>query len=150
VIAFRREIRFDEVDGANIVFFGRYAYFAHEAMEHFFAGLAGGYPALTMTRKVGFPAVHLDMSFRAPVRYGEVLSIETSVPRLGERSFVLRYRMTREHDGVVACEGLHTVVTCDLVAIRSIPMPADVRALLAAHVEEGAASEGIIPRGAAP
>jgi 4-hydroxybenzoyl-CoA thioesterase len=137
VIVYERPIRFEEVDAAQIVFFARYLHFAHEAMERFFAGLEGGYPRLINERHVGFPAVDVRIRYHAPTRYGDALRIETTTARLGGRSAVLRYRMIRESDGVLACEVEHTVVTSDLVAMRSVDMPSDVRATFADHLEAG-------------
>ncbi len=135
MIAYERPVRFEDVDAARIVFFGRYLFYAHEAMEHFFAGLEGGYPRLILVRGVGLPAVDVNVQFSAPVRYGEVLSVETTTAHLGNKSAKLRYRMRRVSDGVVVAEVLHTVVTTDLAAMRSIPMPADVRVIFEAHLE---------------
>jgi 4-hydroxybenzoyl-CoA thioesterase len=139
VIALDRPIKFEEVDAANIVFFARFVTYAHEAMEHFFGALEGGYPRLIITRRVGLPAVHVDMSFSAPVRYGDSLRIETSVVKVGNRSAVLRYRMIRAADGALSAELRHTVVTTDLDTLRSCDMPGDVRAQLCAHLEPPAA-----------
>ncbi len=135
MMIYRRPVRFEEVDGANIVFFARYVHFAHEAMEHFFSPLEGGYPRLTMARKVGFPAVDLHSRWSSPLRYGDTVRIETTVTRLGGRSFDLRYRMVRESDDVACCVIDHTVVTCDLGVMESMDMPADVRAQIEAHLE---------------
>lgn len=135
MIVYDRPIRFEEVDAAAIVFFARYMVYAHEAMEHFFAPLEGGYAALILQRRIGLPAVRVEVSFSAPLRYGDALRIETSVARLGDRSATLRYRMIRARDGVLCADLQHTVVTTDLTSLTSCPMPDDVRALLAAHVE---------------
>jgi 4-hydroxybenzoyl-CoA thioesterase len=148
VIAFDRAIKFEEVDAANIVFFARFVTYAHEAMEHFFGALEGGYAGLILERRVGFPAVHVEITFTAPARYGDVLRIETRVARLGNRSAVLWYRMfhvahpgARPGDdgppgmGRLACELKHTIVTTDLRTLTSCEMPPDVRALLAEHLE---------------
>jgi 4-hydroxybenzoyl-CoA thioesterase len=136
---YERPVRFEEVDGANIVFFARYVHYAHEAMEHFFSPLEGGYPHLTMVRRVGFPAVHMDTKWLAPLRYGDTVHIETTVPRIGKRSFSLRYRMQRAaragEASAAVCEIVHDVVTCDLVDVRSIDMPGDVRAQIERHLE---------------
>jgi len=133
MIAFRRPVRFEEVDAAGIVFFAHLVAWAHEAMERFFDSVDGGYVALITERRVGLPAVKLESTFSAPLRYGDVASIETSVERVGGRSAVFRYRFVRERDGVEAALVRHTVVTTDLDALRSCEMPADVRALLEAH-----------------
>jgi len=135
VIVFERPIKFEEVDAANIVFFARFVTYAHEAMEHFFAGLRGGYAALILARRVGLPAVHVEMSFSAPVRYGDALRIETSTARVGDRSATLHYRMFRASDGALSADLKHTVVTTDLAELRSCDMPADVREALLAHLE---------------
>jgi 4-hydroxybenzoyl-CoA thioesterase len=135
MVVLERPVRFEEVDAAGIVFFARYVAYAHEAMERFFAPLEGGYPRLVGERKIGFPAVRVETDYHAPTRYGDVLRIETTTARLGNRSATLRYRMVRAHDGVLAAVVSHTVVVSDLVALRSIDMPADVRAELVRHLE---------------
>lgn len=135
MVLIERPIKFEDVDAANIVFFARFLNYAHEAMERFFAPLEGGYAGLILQRRIGLPAVRVEADYAAPVRYGETLRIETSVVRIGRRSATLRYRMVRAHDGVLAAELRHTVVTTDLVRLASVPMPEDVRALLSAHLE---------------
>jgi 4-hydroxybenzoyl-CoA thioesterase len=149
VIAFDRAVKFEEVDAANIVFFARFVTYAHEAMEHFFGGLEGGYARLILDRRIGLPAVHVEMAFTAPARYGDVLRIETRVARIGNRSAVLWYRMHHVEKGAsgrLACELKHTVVTTDLRTLTSCDMPVDLRALLAQHLEspghDGGPSEG--------
>lgn len=138
MVIFERAVKFEEVDAAGIVFFARFVTYAHEAMEHFFAGVVGGYAGLIMERRIGFPAVHVEMSFSAPVRFGDTLHIETRVARVGNRSAQLHYRMIRARDGVLSAELWHTVVTTDLVRLASCDMPADVRAILLDHLDPGA------------
>jgi 4-hydroxybenzoyl-CoA thioesterase len=137
MIAFERPVRFQDVDAAGLLFFPEYASYAHEAMEHFFEPLDGGYVGLIQSRRIGLPAVRVETEFFAPVRYGDRLSIQTSVAKLGNRSLTFRYRFVRQ-DGVVAAELLHTVVTTDLEAVKSCEMPADVRGIAEAHLERGA------------
>lgn len=135
MIVYRRPVRFEDVDAARIVFFGRYFYYAHEAMEHFFGAVSGGYAGLIVGRKTGFPAVQAEASYHAPLRYGDEVSIETRTLRLGKRSATLGYRFIRAHDGALCAEIRHTVVVSDLEAMVSCDMPLDVRAVLEAHLE---------------
>jgi 4-hydroxybenzoyl-CoA thioesterase len=137
MIVFERPVKFEEVDAANIVFFARFVTYAHEAMEHFFDALDGGYAGLILGRRVGLPAVHVEMSFSAPARYGDVLRIETRAARVGNRSAVLHYRMFLP-DGRLSAEIRHTVVTTDLSTLTSCDMPDDLRARLLAHLEPAA------------
>lgn len=135
MMAFERPIRFEEVDAAHIVFFARFLSYGHEAMEHFFSPLEGGYARLTGTRQIGMPAVHVEMFFHSPLRYGDTMRIETSVMQLGKRSATFRYKMFQKEGGVLAAEVRHKVVCSDLAKIASCDMPPDVRALFEAHIE---------------
>jgi 4-hydroxybenzoyl-CoA thioesterase len=137
MIVYTRPVHFEEVDAANIVFFGRFSAWAHEAMEHFFEGVDGGYAGLILKRRVGFPAVRLEIDFKKPFRYGDVVRIETSTVKLGNRSAVLRYLMFRASDGELGADLRHTIVTTDLDKLVSCPMPDDVRATLLAHLDPG-------------
>lgn len=135
MIPYERAIRFEEVDAAGIVFFARFLFYAHDALEHFFSGLPGGYSHLIMQRHTGFPVVDVHVSFKNPVRYGDVLRIETSTMRLGNRSATLRFRMFRKRDDVLAAEIEHTVVMTNLHDLASCDMPDDVRAIFSEHLE---------------
>lgn len=133
MMVYRRAVRFEEVDAARIVFFGRFFSYAHEAMEHFFSPIEGGYAGCILGRDVGFPAVKVEASYHSPLRYGDVVDIETSVTRLGGKSCVLRYRFVKVPGGSVCAEVFHTVVITRLSEMRSTEMPPDVRAHLEAH-----------------
>lgn len=133
MITFERPVRFEEVDAAGIVFFARYLSYAHDAMEHFFGGIEGGYVDLITRRKIGFPAVNVTCDYHAPLRYGDVAIIAIDVAKIGTTSCTFRYRMTRKSDGVASTTVLHTIVTSDIETVVKMPIPADVRALLEAH-----------------
>lgn len=135
MFSFRRPIRFEDVDAAGIVFFARYLNFCHEAMEAFFSSLSGGYVDLILKRKLGLPAVKVELEYHAPLRYGDAVRIEVTTARVGKSSAVLRYLCRREADGAAVATILHTVVLSDLTRMKSVPMPDDVRNVLLAHVE---------------
>jgi 4-hydroxybenzoyl-CoA thioesterase len=138
MVVVERTVRFQDVDPAGIVFFAHFATYAHEAMEAFFDQVEGGYADLIMRRRVGFPAVKLESEYHAPLRYGDVVRIETTVAKLGNRSAVFRYRFRRhggDNDGEEIADLSHTVVITNLDAMASREMPTDVRAALAAHLQ---------------
>lgn len=140
LITYRRPVRFEDVDVARVVFFARFLAYAHEAMEAFFDGADGHYAGMVMDRGIGCPAVRAEVAYFAPLRFGDVVDIDTTTARLGGRSATLRYRFRRQ-DGVLAAEVLHTVVISDLGPMKSVEMPKDVRAVLEAHLEDGASAE---------
>lgn len=135
MVIYERPIRFDEVDPAAIVFFARYANFAHEAVESFFKDLEdGGYAGLIQKRRVGLPIVHLEADFRAPLRYGDTLRVETRCEKLGTSSANLAHDIQDAASGTLAATVRLVVVAVMLDTFRPCPIPADVRKQLEAHL----------------
>ena len=132
-VVYERPVRFEEVDAAGIAFFARFFNWCHEAMERFFDGVPGGYVDLITKRRVGFPAVHLTADWKAPLRYGDVASIETTIVKVGTTSATLRYVLTRVSDGVHVATIEHVTVATDLDTMTKRPIPDDCRAHLEAH-----------------
>lgn len=134
MVVLNRPLKFEEIDAAGIAFFGCYATWAHDAMERFFDQLDGGYARLIVERRLGLPAVHFETEFFFPLRYGDALSIETTISRLGNRSAQLSYRVLRAADGELAALMRHTVVCTDLQTLRSAEMPSDLRQAFERHL----------------
>ena len=125
-LIYERPVRFDEVDAAGIVFFARFFGWCHEAMEQFF----GGYVDLITNRKIGFPSVHLETDYTAPLRYGDLARITMSVVKVGTTSCTFRYDVVRTRDGAPAATITQVVVSTDLTTMTKVPLPPDVRKLL--------------------
>jgi 4-hydroxybenzoyl-CoA thioesterase len=133
VLRYERPVRFEDVDAAQILFFPRFLSYCHEAMEALFGALDGGYVRLIRERKIGLPAVHIDVDFTSPLTYGDVARIDVTAPKIGTTSCTLRYAITRAKDGVLAATVNHVCVVSDLTTLTKIPIPDDVRAVLLAN-----------------
>lgn len=133
MIVYERPVQFSDVDAAGIVFFGRFLFYCHEAMERLFAGVKDGYADIINRRRIGFPAVNVTASFKTPLRFGDVARIEVTVPRVGTTSSTLRYAFFRASDGAAVATVEHVVVTVALDTMKKMPVPDDIRALLRAH-----------------
>ena len=133
MFVYERAARFEEVDAARIVFFARFLNYAHESMEALLGGLEGGYVRLVTERHIGLPAVHVACDFRSPLRFGDVSRIATSVLRIGNKSVTLHYELSRKSDGVSVATIEHVCAITDIDAMRAVPVPDDVRALLEKH-----------------
>ncbi|HEY7698614.1 MAG TPA: acyl-CoA thioesterase, partial [Vicinamibacteria bacterium] len=61
-----QKIRFDDVDGAGIVYYPQFFHLCHAAFEDFFDTAAPvSYPALVKDRRLGFPTVKIESEFKA-------------------------------------------------------------------------------------
>lgn len=134
MIIHERPVRFEDIDAAGILFFARFLGYCHDAMERVFDGLPGGYVELITRRRIGFPAVHVEADFRAPLRFGDVARLATSVAKLGASSCTFRYQVTRAKDGLDVATIEHVTVSTDLVAMTKVAHSADVRAVLERHL----------------
>jgi len=123
-------VRFDEVDAAGIVYFARFFTWCHDATEAMLATVDGGYVGLVTERRLGFPAVHVEADYAAPLRFGDAVSIAATVERLGKSSIALRFELTSASDGDHVATLRHVVALTDLDAMRARPLPDDVRAVL--------------------
>ena len=134
MFVFCRPVRFADVDAARLVFFARYLEYCHDALEALFSALPGGYAALTMVRDIGIPTVRADITYRAPLRYGDTARLEIDVLRIGRTSVQVRHRILRESDGTLCAEVDQVLVTAKLGVLKAVPVPDDVRELLQRHV----------------
>ncbi len=134
MFVYERPIRFEEVDAAGIVFFSRFLAYCHEAMAALLAPLDGGYARLVVERKLGLPAVHVEMDFTSPLRFGDVALIEVRVDRIGASSCVFRYTFLRQSDRGSVATVKHVCALSDLTTWRSVTIPDDLRAILSSHL----------------
>lgn len=130
MIVYDRQVRFEDVDAAGIVFFARFFGYCHEAMEALFSGLPGGYVDLVVKRKIGFPAVHVEADFKSPLRYGDIARIAVDITKIGTKSTTLRYSIARASDDKPVAVISHVCAVSDLDKLRAVEIPADIRAVL--------------------
>ena len=125
------EVRFGDVDHAGIVFYPQFFIYFHEAFERFFNDAGFAYHRLLDERHVGFPTVHIETDYSAPLKYGDALDIEVSVPRIGRRSATFRYVGYRHRDGKHAVTAAITCACVDMRTMTAIELPDDLRHLFA-------------------
>lgn len=122
-------VRFGDVDHAGIVYYPHFFIYFHEAFEDMFNETGLSYVRMLDELKLGFPTVHIETDYKAPLRYGDRLDLDLSVPRIGRRSATLRYVGHRARDGALC-------VTCDLVcacvdmkSFKAADIPDEIRAM---------------------
>ncbi|MCP4498863.1 MAG: acyl-CoA thioesterase [Deltaproteobacteria bacterium] len=125
-----QKIRFDDVDGAGIVYYPQYFKLCHAAFEDFFDDAAPfSYPELIDERRQGFPTVHIDADFKAPLKYGDYVVMSLFVKKIGKASLLLHFDARRKRDGALAFTADITTVFMDLDTQESEPIPEELRAI---------------------
>ncbi len=126
-------VRFADVDHAGIVYYPVFYHYFHVAFEEFFRERMGAdaYLALLDETKIGFPAVHSECDYKAPLRFSDRAETEISLDRMGNKSVTLRYRVSRmrEEGQVLAAEGRVTCAITDLALFQAVECPSALRDL---------------------
>lgn len=124
-------IEWGDCDPAGIVFYPRYfAMFDASTAALFAAAL--GYNKHSMLKRfnaIGFPMVDTGARFLVPSKYGDVVTIETSVTKFGRSSFEIRHHLMR--GPVLAIEAHEKRVWTardpeNLDNIKGVPLPLEV------------------------
>jgi 4-hydroxybenzoyl-CoA thioesterase len=134
VFVFERPVRFEDVDAARIVFFPRVLAYCHEAMAEMMGTLDGGYAKLVLERGIGLPTVHVDVDFRAPLRFGDVVRVAVTVARVGRSSCTFDMAVSRVRDATLVARVTLVCASSDLTTVRAVALPDDVRRLLESHL----------------
>lgn len=128
---FKYSISFDDVDAAGIVYYPRYFHLCHLAFEDFFNQKGPyNYPTLIKERLMGFPTVHIEADYKAPLKYGDVIVVELANASIKNSSMVSTYRFISDADPVIKFIAHITTVYTDLVNKRAKAIPEDLRRIL--------------------
>ena len=126
------QIEWGDCDPADIVYYPNYfRWFDASTANHF---KAAGLPKPELIRRygvVGFPMVDTQAKFHIPSRYGDLVTIETSITEFGRSSFSVEHRLLRGEK--LAVEGFEKRVLVrksdDGTGITSCAVPDEVKQL---------------------
>ncbi len=140
---FEREelIRFAHCDPAGIVFYPQYFVLLNGLVEDWFTdGLGVDSAELVTVRKMGTPTARMDCTFSRPSRLGDRLVLGLTVTKIGNSAIDLEVQ-GRVGDEI-RLKARQTLVMCCLETMKSVPIPAEIRAGLARYCRNGCSSEG--------
>ena len=119
---YTRRVAFAETDAAGVVHFSRLPVILEEAVHDFFRQM--GIPVFE-PGGLGWPVVALGIDYRSPARFGEKLTVELAIPKLGRSSAAFNF-LCRNGDRTV-CEGRMTLCLTDFTAGKAVEIPLDWR-----------------------
>jgi len=140
-VVIERPVEFPMVDLANIAYFPRIYDLAHRVFEASWLEICGvDYPTILEEIKVGFPVAKISSQFKAPMRYGDMISAHISISHLGKSSLVWEYRFFNQHDDLVWTSS-QTTVCVDMDTLKPRAIPDALKAGLLNHLDGGSAGE---------
>ena len=131
-------VEWGDCDPAGIVFYPRYAELCNEVVEDWFREALGvDFTELHETRRLGIPAVRLEIDYLAPSRYGDVLTFSLAIAHLGNTSMGLQLDARCGDQPRVRIR--LKVVLANLDSLRPVPIDEEWRARLAPYLQSAAA-----------
>ena len=86
----------------------------------------------------------VELDYRSPIGFGEVVAVDTRVERVGRTSFAMAHRMTAGPDERLVGDVQTVLVTYDYAESRPMPVPEEWRRRFGEH--EGRPFEADAPR----
>lgn len=126
----RREIRFQDIDAAGIIFYPRVLEMFHDTYAALLASAGSPLRQVMQSDTWIAPVRHAEADYFKPLRLGDVVDVEIARAHVSETETTLGYRVARSEGGEVCCVGqvVHTFV--DRAAFKRIAIPARVREAL--------------------
>jgi len=137
------EVQFGDIDQARIVYYPRFIHYFHVAMEQFFRDVIGiDYPQVMNEHRLGHPTVHLEVDFKVPLRYGDVVEIEVVLESVGRTSVGWSYTVYRRGHPEIHATGRVVTVNIDLDTFEKREIPDWLRAKLESYRDRWAGVVG--------
>lgn len=130
--SFDRELRFGDCDPSGIAYLPSYLNILNGVVEDFWATIGFPWPKLITVRKIGTPTVHLACDFSRPSMFGDLLTFNLRIVRVGGSSLHLEHVISGPNGP--RWRARQILAATSLVDHHAIPWPDDIRAALMAHV----------------
>lgn len=115
-------VRFNEIDGQNIVFNGNYLIYADIGVTEYFRALGEGQPGPYFHQYgTDIREVHCEIDYHAPARLDEQITIAARISRFDQASFTVHCGIFRGDERLTDIEISYAHI--DLDSGQAVPMP---------------------------
>ncbi len=123
-----RELRFGDCDISGTAYFPSYLNLLNGVNEEFWDHVGYPWHEIIWQERWGTPTVHLTCDFSIPSFFGQTLTFELRVVRVGRSSVTLKHRISCGEEQ--RWNSTQVLAASDLDKHTSVPWPAPVKATL--------------------
>ncbi len=127
-------VRFQDVDAAGVLFFGRIFDYCHQAYEELIGSFGVDRAHYFAGADYLVPIAHAEADYRSPIRLGERVTVTIDVTRVGRASVRLRYRVTGPAAEDLRAEVMTVHAFVDRATMRPISIPEPLRGFFLGHL----------------
>ena len=124
--SFEKRIYYHDTDAGGVVYYARYLEHLEEARTEFMRSRGIDVAALAAGGII-FPVVHLEIDYKSPARYGDVVRIHVRPEKIGNASLAFAQEIRRGETTILIARTVWACVTRDLKVQR---LPEDFRTKL--------------------
>ena len=118
-------IYYQDTDCGNVVYYGNYLRYFEQGRTHWLETQGLSVKAF-MDAGTLFAVVHAELSYRSPARYGETLTIATTLKEMRAASFTFTHEIREKTSGRLVVEGSARLATVDMQG-KLIKLPNELR-----------------------
>lgn len=131
------KVRFEDCDPAGIVFYPNYILMLNRLIEDWFSdALALPWGIMHRERKLGFPTVKLQVTFKKASRLDEVLEWSLEVLKLGSRSVTLEVRACHSGELRLLIQTVLVSVNLTPEGVSTREIPPEIKAEMETYLAE--------------
>jgi YbgC/YbaW family acyl-CoA thioester hydrolase len=118
-----RRVEWADTDTAGIIHFSRYFCFMEQAEHEFLRSLGLSCLMERDGKKFTWPRVSAQCEFIRPVRFEDVLDVDLTVKRKGQKSLTFEFKF--KHNGTEVAHGQVSAVCCEIIdhRLEAVPIP---------------------------
>ncbi len=124
----KTRIHFFDADAAGVLFHGNYFNVCHSVYESFITS-QNKYQEYFSSKDFGFPIIHTEANYSAPLFPGEEVEISLSLIEMKKSSFSILYQVKKQ-DGEIAADIKVVMVSVEKKKWQKIALPPFVVVLL--------------------
>jgi len=122
-----RDVRFQEVDAAGIVFYPRVLEYFSDTFIAFLGDRGTKLAEVLRENRWGAPLRHAEADYFKPLRYGDRIEVALVRALLEQSEICVGWRVARCSDGVVTSVGQTVHVFVDMRTFKRCSVPAELR-----------------------
>lgn len=129
-----RELRFGDCDISGTAYFPSYLDILNGVNEEFWSSIGYPWHKVIWQERWGTPTVHLTCNFSKPSLFGEVLTFELRVVKIGRSSVTFKHRILCNDE--MRWDSTQVLAASDLDKHNSIPWPKEVKETLLTYLHQ--------------
>ena len=122
-----RRIYYHNTDAGGVVYYATYLHFLEEGRVEFLRGL-GIDTSVYLAKDICFPVVHVEVDYKAPAKYGDLIEIFTRIEKIGNASIHFIQEIKKDSALLVKAK---TVWVCTGLDFKVKPIPDEIKTILA-------------------